>query len=148
MAKKQWTFDEVEALYRQFNPNAIDGAGQTVLVAEDQPPMRKLIANALRKKGFEVLEAENGLQALKHIRASLPDLCLLDINMPQVSGLDILEAMQKDDRFANIPVVIVTARKEKRDIMLAQKYGAAGYVIKPFVVEDLMQKVRDILQAG
>jgi DNA-binding response OmpR family regulator len=146
--EKKWAYDEVEALYRQFNPNAVDGGGKKVVVAEDSPPMRALMVSALEKKGFVVHSAENGLEALKLIRADMPDCAVLDIGLPQVSGLDILEAMKKDPHFASIPVLIVTARKEKRDIMLAQKLGAAGYIVKPFRMEEVLKRVEELCGKG
>jgi CheY-like chemotaxis protein len=144
MPERHWTFEEVEALYRQFNPAAIDGEGKKVLVADDMVQIRTLLANALTQKGFTVFTAENGLQALNLIRKEMPDCCLLDIMMPQLSGFDLLEILRKDPRYAAIPVVMVTARKEKRDILTAQRLGAAGYILKPFQLEDVLKRVQEI----
>jgi CheY-like chemotaxis protein len=144
--KKNWTFEEVEELYKKFNPSALDGGGKVVMVAEDSAPMRSIIARALERSGFSVLEAPNGLQALKMIRDSSPDCCILDINMPQISGLEILEAMRNDERYASIPVIICTAMKDKRSILVAQKLGAAAYILKPFQMPDLLAKISEVLK--
>ncbi|MBN2713891.1 MAG: response regulator [Planctomycetes bacterium] len=148
MSEKKWTFDEVDEMYRRFNPSAINGGGKKILVAEDSPPMRALIVSSFEKKGFTVFQADNGLTALRLIKKELPDCCLLDINMPQVSGLDILEAIKKDAKYSSIPVFMVTARKEKRDILLATKMGAAGYIVKPFEMANLIQRISDTLGTG
>jgi DNA-binding response OmpR family regulator len=146
--EKNWTFEEVEELYRQFNPNAVDGQDKVILIAEDSPPMRSVLASAFRKKGFEVIEADNGLTALKIIRDKTPDCCLLDIGMPHVSGLDILDAMKKDDKYANVPVLIVSARKEKKDIVMALRLGAVGYIVKPFSIDQVIRKTADAMGLG
>ncbi len=141
---KNWTFDEVDALYRRFNPNDFDGEGRRVVIAEDTAPILTLLCNSLERKGFSVTGTGDGLAALKLIRDTRPDLCLLDINLPKISGLDILEAMRRDERYAKIPVAIVTARKEKRDIVMATKLGVCGYFIKPFKIEDILKRVQEI----
>lgn len=142
--EKNWTYEEVSKLFKEFAPSAVDGEGKVVVVAEDSAPMRAVICAALKKKGFVVHEAQNGLTALKLVRSHVPDCCLFDINMPQLTGFDILEAMKKDDRYSSIPVVLCTARKQKRDIVLAQRLGAAGYFIKPFKMEDILMKVASL----
>ncbi len=144
MDKKDWTFAEIDELYRRFNPDALDGGGKTVVVAEDSAPMRSVICAALKSKGFKAIPAENGLQALKKVRDSMPDCCLLDLNLPKVSGFDILEALKKDPRYSAIPILVCSARKEKRDIIMASKYGAAGYVTKPFEMEELLKRISDL----
>ena len=143
MPEKRWTFAEIEALYRQLNPQGACHEGKKVVVAEDNPPMRNLVCSALGKRGFEVFSAENGLQALKLIRQHRPDCCILDLMLPQIGGLDILEAMRKDENYAHIPVVIMTARKEKRDVIVAQQLGVSAYLIKPFAIEELIKRVED-----
>lgn len=144
--QKNYTYEELEELYKKFNPSAIDAEGLSALVAEDNMSMRKLIAKALEKKGFTVFEAEDGLEALKKIREHIPDIILLDIQMPKVTGLSILEALRRDERFALIPVVMVTARKAKQDIILAHKLKASAYIVKPFKMEDLLAKVAELVE--
>ncbi len=146
MTQKQYTYEMVEELYQTFNPNAVDGSGARIIVAEDNPPMRKLVAQALQRKGFEVFEAPDGLEALKIIRAQAPDLAILDIQMPKVTGLSILEAMRRDERFRNTPVIMATARKNKKDVVLAQKLQASAYILKPFKMEDVLAKVAELLE--
>lgn len=145
---KQYTYEMVEELYRTFHPDALDGGGTSILVAEDNPPMRNLIVQAFRRKGFEVHEAADGLAALKLIREKAPDLVMLDIQMPKVSGLSILEAMRRDARFRDTPVVMATARKSKQDILLAQKLKASAYILKPFKMEDVLAKVAELLASA
>ncbi len=145
MAKKDWTFEEIEGLYRQLFPRDVDGEGKQVLVADDSAPMRSVICAALKKSGFDAVSAPNGLQALQKIRKNPPDLCILDVNMPQATGFDILEAMRGDPKYASIPVILCTARKERSDILMAQKLQASAYIMKPFQMEDLLKKVAELL---
>jgi len=144
MSARVWTFEEVEAMYRRLNPGAIDGSGCKVVVAEDMLPMRMLLVNALTKKGFTVLPVENGLQALRLIRDKQPDCVLLDLMLPQMGGFEILEALKKDERYASIPILICSARKEARDIVTARKLGAAGYITKPFQIEEVLRRVEEL----
>ena len=141
MAESQWTFEKVEELYKRFNPMAIDGEGRKVVVAEDSTPMRAVICSSLEKYGFEAIPAENGLIALQKIRKERPACCLLDINMPKMSGLSVLEAVRKDPAIADTAVLICTARKERREILQATQLGASGYIVKPFQMDDLLQRV-------
>lgn len=128
-------------MYRRFNPNDVDGAGRRVLVAEDSAPMRSIVCAALKKRGFESIPVENGAQALKAIKETPLDCCILDLNLPQIGGLDILEALRRDEKYSQMPVIICTAQKDKNSILTAQRLGVSGYVAKPFQMEDLIRKV-------
>lgn len=145
MADKSWTYEEVLELYRQFNPNAASGEGATIVVAEDNEPMRNLVCAALEKQGYTALPTDNGLDALRMIRDAKPGCVVLDINLPKVSGLDVLEAVKRDPKYAAIPIMIISARKEKRDILLATKLGASAYLVKPFQTEELLSRIQAVL---
>lgn len=140
-----YTYEEVEALYRRFNPTAVDGEGVKVLVADDTAAMRKIMADALRRKGCEVVEAENGMVAIDLIEKEVPDLLVLDIQMPEVDGLAVLETVRCQEEFADTPVIMVTARKTKQDILLASKYNVSAYVVKPFQMQDFLAKVAEVI---
>jgi two-component system chemotaxis response regulator CheY len=141
-----YTFERVAEMYRQFNPDGYRMAGAKAVVAEDDAAMRRLIVQGLRKKGLQVEEAADGVTALKVIKESSPDIALLDIQMPKVSGLSILEAMRRDERFEKTPVIIVTARKSRQDVLAAHKLKANAYILKPFKVEELLQKVSELTE--
>lgn len=141
MVDKEWTFKEVEELYRTFNPDAIDGEGMRIVVAEGNPAMRSAICSAFKKKGFTVFPAENGLLALNLILREVPDCCILETKLPQMGGLEIAERIRKNEITASVPIVFCTARSTKQDIIAAQKLAAAAYLIKPFEIKTLVQKV-------
>ena len=148
MPEKNWTFEEIEALYRQFNPGAIDGGGKKVVVGDSSPQIRSTLISALENKGFEVFSGDSGLTVLRQIREKQPDCCLLDVALGQVGGLDILEALKKDPRYAAMPVIILSARREKRDILVAQKLGAAAFIGKPFQMEEVLRRVDELCGAA
>ncbi|MHC4871948.1 MAG: response regulator [Planctomycetota bacterium] len=148
MSKKHYTFEQIEELYKRFNPTAMDVEGLCAVVAEDNLSMLNLISKALEKKGFTVHQAQDGLEALKKIREFGPQMVLLDIQMPKVTGLSILEALRRDERFADTPVILVTGSKQKQDIVLAHKLKASGYIVKPFKMEDLLAKIAEVMNDG
>ncbi len=142
--RKLWTLKEVEELYADFDPHAFDHSEGRILVAEDQTNMRMLICNTLAKQGYSVVGVKDGYEALSAIMEDRFDCCVLDISMPRVSGLDVLRSIRKDKRLARTPVLICTAKKEKRDILEAVQAGANGYIVKPFKLEELVQKIVEI----
>jgi len=95
---------------RRIIHRLVEGAGKTALVVEDDPASREMLVRVLSKIGMEVLEAENGAVALERVRAVRPAIILLDLMMPVMDGFEFLAAIRQDDSFAEIPVVIVTAR--------------------------------------
>jgi DNA-binding response OmpR family regulator len=147
MSQKTYTYEMVAQMYRQFKPDADREVQGRILVAEDNPPMRKIIAQTLQKRGYEVDEAEDGLKAVRILKESPPDLAILDVQMPKVSGFSILEAMRRDPKFRHTPVIIATARKSKEDVLTAQRLQASGYITKPFEMQTLMEKVEALLGA-
>jgi DNA-binding response OmpR family regulator len=145
--KTTYTFEMVEEMYRKFNPSFVDGNGRKVVIAEDNPAMLKVLVKSVESKGFEVTGVADGLEALKSIRDLQPDLVLLDIQMPKATGIAVLDAMRKDERFVETPVVMVTAKKDKKDVIMAHKLKAAGYILKPFKMDDLIAKIAEIFNS-
>ncbi|MCX7970856.1 MAG: response regulator [Negativicutes bacterium] len=120
-----------------------------VLSVDDSAIVRKIIRGALEVLQFDCLEADSGEQALA-ILAGRDDigLVLLDWNMPGMSGLEVLRAMRADPRWAGIPVMMVTTEGERHNIVRAIEEGANNYLVKPFVVEELLQKISDTIGLG
>jgi CheY-like chemotaxis protein len=106
-------------------------SGPTILVVEDHPTMRGALRAILEVEGYRVREAVDGRTALAQVAAEPPDLLILDLNIPVVSGGDVLRRLKADPVTAEIPVVVVTAEGEegRADTMAS---GAAGYITKPF----------------
>ncbi len=109
-----------------------------VLVAEDNPANRELIREILELQGYEVLEAKNGLEALEQIEEKLPDLVLMDIQMPLIDGLEAVTKLRSDERFGKLPVIALTAYAMNGDEEKALMAGFDGYLPKPMDVRQLL----------
>ena len=116
------------------------------LVVDDFSTMRRIVRGLLKEMGCNYVdEAEDGVVALSMLSANKYDFVVSDINMPNMSGFDLLKALKSDDRLRHIPVLMVTAEARKEDIILAAQNGAAGYIVKPFTKATLEEKVQKIL---
>jgi two-component system, OmpR family, KDP operon response regulator KdpE len=115
----------------------------TVLVADDEAPMRKYISANLKMRGYDVVLAGDGLEALKIASEHALDLVLLDIGMPGPDGTQVLAALRRD---MQVPVIMVSARGRERDKVQALDLGADDYLTKPFGVEELLARVRATLR--
>jgi two-component system, chemotaxis family, chemotaxis protein CheY len=115
-----------------------------ILVVDDSPTMIRIVVNTLNKAGFNSLEtAESGKDALAKLQAD-PNVSLIltDWNMPEMSGLELLQAIKSDDKLKQIPVIMVTSRSVKDDILVAIKSGARDYIVKPFTVDAIKLKLQ------
>jgi DNA-binding response OmpR family regulator len=121
-----------------------------VLVVEDDPAVRELLRLSLTKSGYEVMLAENGLDALVLIDRARdkPHLLLCDIMLPELDGLSLVRALKGRQETRNIPVVFITAKSDSKTIAEGISAGARYYVTKPFVLEDLLAKVKRAIEAG
>lgn len=118
-----------------------------IIVAEDDEIVAELVRDALMNAGHGVGVLPDGNQALGVIRARLPDLVILDCNMPEMSGLLVLREMRKSPKLAHIPVLILTGRRSEKDVTLAMYEGADDYMKKPFDADELVFRVEELLQA-
>jgi DNA-binding response OmpR family regulator len=100
------------------------------------------VAARLRKEGYQVDAAYDGAAGLDAIRARPPDLVLLDIMMPGLSGTDVLAEVRRDPRTAAVPVVMMTAKGRETDVVAGLRLGADDYIVKPFSVRELLARVR------
>jgi len=105
---------------------------KTVLVVDDDRPMRALCRASLEEAGFRVLEAAGGEEALESVRDERPDLILLDVMMPGISGWEVTSALLADRSTDQIPIIFISARRELADRVRAFGLGAQDYVTKPF----------------
>jgi DNA-binding response OmpR family regulator len=122
------------------------GTDTTVLVIDDEAPIRLLCRVNLEAEGIGVLEAADGPSGLETARAEVPDVILLDVMMPGLDGWQVAEELLDDDRTAGIPIVFLTARAELRDRARGLDLGGVDYVTKPFNPVELAPLVRDLLQ--
>lgn len=116
------------------------------LVVDDFSTMRRIVRGLLKDMGCgNVEEAEDGVCALAKLKAQAFDFVISDINMPNMTGFDLLKAIKADAALKHLPVLMVTAEARKEDIVLAAQSGAAGYIVKPFTKATLEEKVQKIM---
>lgn len=114
-----------------------------ILVVDDAPDTRLLLVRTLERDGFVVDEAEDGLAALAAIEAHPPNLVLLDVNMPGMSGFEVLSDLR---RTRAIPIILLTGRDEETDRVIGLELGADDYVVKPFSLRELSARIRSVLR--
>jgi len=114
-----------------------------ILIVDDEPQIRRIMRETLTAASYEVDDARNGLEALEKLRVFRPDLVLLDINMPEVNGVDICRSIRRD---SNIAIIMLTVRKSDADKVSALDAGADDFVTKPFSTPELLARVRAALR--
>ena len=119
-----------------------------ILVVDDDEPIREYAKAVLEGAGYEVETAWSGEHALKYLVLGRPDLLLIDINMPGMSGLDLMGRIRLRSRFKDTPILVFSASGLGVDIQAAIRAGAGGYLLKPFAAEDLTAKVAAVLAAA
>jgi len=117
-----------------------------VLIVEDDPTTVQLIEFLLRKNNFEVLIAQDGVEALKISREKKPDLILMDVMMPKMDGIEAIEKLQESEGTQNIPIVILSALGQEMDVMRGLQAGASGYIVKPFSPQELLDEIKTRLE--
>ncbi len=117
-------------------------AQPTVLLVEDEPAQREVLAYNLEAEGFDVQRATNGEEALMLVAESPPDLILLDWMMPHVSGLEVCRRLKMRPETRSIPIIMLSARSEEVDKVRGLETGADDYVIKPYSIVELMARLR------
>ncbi len=116
------------------------------LIVDDHSKIRFLIKNLLTKKfDCDVIEAENGLQALIKINEEKPDVVFLDISMPVMDGIETLKSIRNDEQNKSLPVVMLTAHNDKDSVQAALLLGVEKYILKPIIFENVYPIIRDIL---
>jgi two-component system chemotaxis response regulator CheY len=114
-----------------------------VLVVDDSRAIRRILSSMLTEIGFVVAEASHGREALAHLQTHVDtDLVLVDWNMPEMNGLELVQAVRQDARFAAIPLMMVTTETEMTQMVRALEAGAQEYVMKPFTKEVIEEKLR------
>ncbi|MGE3617103.1 MAG: PleD family two-component system response regulator [Gemmatimonadales bacterium] len=121
-----------------------------MLIVDDSRAMRIMLARFMTELGFETRDASNGKEALVALGAGLPDLVLVDWNMPEMNGLEFVQAVRADQRFNALPLVMVTTETEMSQMTKALEEGANEYVMKPFTKDVLQAKLEmlGLTQAG
>ncbi len=119
-----------------------------ILVVEDEPDVVELLEFNLRGAGFEVVSAGDGAEALQKVRAHTPALVILDLMLPEVSGLEVCKLLRRHPATAAIPIIMLTAKAAEIDRVLGLELGADDYVTKPFSPRELVLRVKALLRRG
>lgn len=118
-----------------------------ILVADDDPLLRSLLVHKLSADGYQVVVAEDGAQALSVIAEQRPDLIVLDALMPVMDGFEVLRRLKTGGATVG-PIIMLTALRREQDIVGALQLGAADYLVKPFIPDELSQRVRRLLPSA
>lgn len=115
----------------------------TVLVVDDEPQIRRVMRTTLSAQGYTILEARNGLEAITKMHSERPDLVILDMNMPEMDGIETCREIRSN---SSIPIIMLTVRSAEKDKVRALDAGADDYVVKPFGIEELLARIRAALR--
>ncbi|HQT92342.1 MAG TPA: response regulator [Candidatus Kryptobacter bacterium] len=119
------------------------------LVVDDSQTMRRIVNNALKGIGYDdIIEAEDGKDAITKLYVEKIDFVITDWNMPNMSGLEFTKAVRADEQFLNLPILMVTTRGMKEDVMEALQARVNNYVVKPFTPQVLKEKIDQILKTA
>jgi phosphate regulon transcriptional regulator PhoB len=120
--------------------------GSRVLIVEDEPDIRDLLAFHLEREGYHVSKCKSGAEALRQVRALPPDLVLLDLMLPEMNGIEVCRRLRQDPATASLPVIMLTAKGEEVDRVLGLELGADDYITKPFSPKEVVARVRAVLR--
>ena len=117
-----------------------------ILAVDDSPTMRRIIINTLKRAGFnDVVEAKDGKDALAKMKVENVNLVITDWNMPEMDGLALVTKLRSSTEYKDVPILMVTTRSVKDDIVEALKAGVNNYIVKPFTPDTLKEKIEQVL---
>jgi DNA-binding response OmpR family regulator len=116
-----------------------------ILVADDDPDILELVAFRLERAGYEIVRASDGEEALQRVSERAPDLAVLDVMMPKLTGYEVTQRIRADEATSAIPVILLTARVQEADVERGFEAGADDYLKKPFSPQELRARVQAIL---
>ena len=119
-----------------------------ILAVDDEPNIVRLIQVNLERHGYQVDTANNGVQALEKIRANRPDLVVSDVMMPEMDGFELLSTIKRDPALEDLPIIMLTAKTQDKNVMEGYSRGADMYLTKPFNPAELLAFVKRILQSS
>jgi two-component system phosphate regulon response regulator PhoB len=117
-------------------------AGTKILIIEDERALTNVLTYNLQREGYETIVAHDGPEGLRKAQAMLPDLIILDLMLPVISGLDVCRELRGGERTREIPIIILTAKAEETDQVVGFSMGADDYVTKPFSIKVLLQRIK------
>ncbi len=119
--------------------------GRTIVIAEDEAHIARLITFKLEREGFTVHWGRDGMEGYTLVERHKPDLVLLDIMMPVMDGYEVLRKIKDNDDLKDIPVIMLTAKGQERDIVKGLEKGSEDYIVKPFSPVELMARIHKVL---
>ncbi len=120
---------------------------KTILVVDDSRTVRSMLSFSLKNAGYNIMEAENGIDALEKLYASPGvDCFIIDINMPKMDGITLIRTLREQAAYSDIPIIVLSTEREERDKEEAQKAGANLYIVKPPVPEELIKNIKMLLK--
>ena len=121
--------------------------GERILVVEDERSIADLVAEALKRQGYRVETAGDGDQALEAAESTLPDLIILDLMLPKLDGWEVCRRLREEETTRRIPIIMLTARRDEKDVVAGLELGADDYLRKPFSLAELLARVKAHLRA-
>ena len=116
-----------------------------ILIVDDEEGLLVILRQALEERGYEVATAANAIDAGIEISGNLPSLILMDIKMPGIDGFQACEALKKNPKTKNVPIIVISALSDESDIRKAKKIGIADYFVKPIDIEKLIRRFNEII---
>ena len=116
-----------------------------ILIIDDNSAWRYLVIHELQKQGYTTFSANNGIAGIETAKQNKPDLILLDILMPGIDGFEVCRILKKDPLLKNIPIVFITAKAHKTDVILGLESGGTSYIVKPVKLEVILQKIIELI---
>lgn len=120
---------------------------KSILLVDDEPGLRDLLRAMLQLGGFEVIEAEDGLDALDKLEMFVPDVMILDVMMPNMDGVTLCKQLRSSSQFATLPIIMLSGKTQFQAVQEGLAAGADRYLCKPITVNELIQNVRELLPA-
>ena len=117
-----------------------------ILTADDSPSMRQMVAFTLKEAGYDVVEAEDGVDALNKLKADKVDMVITDLNMPNMDGLQLIEAIRGIPDYKFIPIIMLTTESDESKKRAGKSVGATGWLVKPFKPPQLTAVIKKVLR--
>ena len=118
---------------------------QSILLVDDEPNLRELLRQMLELGGFDVVEAEDGLDAVERLKQMTPSAMILDVMMPNLDGVTLCKKLRASVRFANLPIIMLSGKTQYRAVQEGLAAGANLYLCKPIAIDELIQSVKEVL---
>lgn len=119
-----------------------------ILVVDDEPDILTLVTARLRQNGYEIMMAKDGLEGLEKAEGEKPDLILVDVSMPKMNGFQMVQLLRMSESLKEIPVIVITASRQKDEAAWREQVGVTLFVLKPFEPQELLGKVQEALHAS